>query len=150
MQTLEFESITYKFDMISLDGEEEWARWARSQAMAEAEEFSRDWPAATRIPFLAEVSKGASLAQCGFISDFGLQNLQTIGGMAKVLELAARKLMPVPHPSYEVMLRLVKGSELAAVLQICALVIPVSEDARKMMIGDLEKKVSGLKASGLS
>src|SRR5262245_57415507 len=128
MHTIEFETITYKFDLIDLDGETEWKSWARQQAMTEALQYSEDWPENIRAPFLAVVSREASLANCGFTAEHGTATLKTKEGVAKVLELASHRHMTAPHVPYEIMLRLVAAKENEAV-RMAMLVIPISEES---------------------
>jgi hypothetical protein len=143
MQTIQHDGITYRFALIDIAGEDEWAADVREQAMQEAMSASDGWPIEVRAAFLAKVSTEASLAKCGFTADFGLVNLRTARGMAKALEIAARKAHP--GVTLEAMLKVVKAKELDAA-RVALSVIPVSEESRKLMLGELdavEKKVSG-------
>lgn len=143
MQTISHNGITYRFEPITIDGEDEWARDVREQAMQEGLASSDGWPVDVRAAFLAKISTEATLAKCGFTADFGRVNLGTHRGLAKALEIAARK----NHPgvTLEAMLSLVKAKELEA-SRVAITVIPVSEEMRQAMLGELdelEKKVSG-------
>lgn len=139
---LEHEGITYRFTLLTLGQEEEWQDWVRESKMSEAMGSSEGWPMDLRAKFLAEVSKTTPRDQCGFMGDIGKSVLASEAGVLKVLELGLRKNHPNPPVPFEAVKKLFQAKSVDCA-RIMLNILPITEDARKAMMGEFEKKVIG-------
>lgn len=147
MEQVEHDGITYKFELLTIGQEEEWRDWVRQTKIDEAMKSSEGWPLELRAAVLANISKSTPLDQCTFLGDIGRTVMGSESGVVKILQFGAKK----HHP--EIPVETIKNLAEAKPIEcarVMLTILPVSEQARTKMLGELEKKVAGGLMDGLS
>jgi hypothetical protein len=131
--------ITLKFDMLTIEHEDEWTDWLRLKLRKEVMDDARAMGLTGKelAEYCAPMNVATANTKCSFQTEMGLANMQTHAGVEKILSMASRKHHPTPGIPEEVIRRVVKEQTKEAV-RVASECLPFKKDE-----DDGEKKVNG-------